>query len=168
MDTTEYRLKLQAIKARVLGELKAEIDSGKPVDILSTRTQVREGFERKPNSDERTALLELYLGAMDIFEHSGRVLPEEMDSFKDATLRDYRYFLTQEAQIGQNVSVDLLYAATQREIQANRIAENDELCVLATREFSQPHLSVQQLLKIEQDRLAAETSPKGWFRWFSK
>ena len=90
------------------------------------------------------------------------------EAVRETRAKDYHLLLMREVLIGQNVSVELLHAITEREVQAGRMDENDELRQLAVKGLAEPYLSVQELLKIEQDRVAAESKPTGWRKWFSK
>ena len=124
--------------------------------------------ERTADAGERVALLQIHHAVMDMVERSGNVDPENLDAFRDTRAKDYRLLLMREVLIGENASVELLNVVTQREVQAGRMAEHDELRQLAVNSLSEPHLSVQELLRIEQDRLAAVAKTKGWRGWFSK
>jgi len=71
--------------------------------------------------------------------------------------------------VGENVSVELLNAVTQREVAAGRMAEDHSLRDLALTSIKEPYQTVQQLMVIEQERLAAlQPKPTGWRKWFGK
>jgi hypothetical protein len=76
---------------------------------------------------------------MDLVERSGNTAPENIDAFRDARVKDYRLLVIREVLIGQNVSIELLNAVTQREVQAGRMTEIDELRQLALKGISEPY-----------------------------
>lgn len=152
----------------LLNQLKADAAAGRGLDFRAIREQIHDASERTSDISERVVLLQVFHAVMDLVERSGNIASENLEVFKDTRAKDYRLLLMREILIGQNVSVELLNAVTQREVQAGRLTETDELRQLAVRGLAEPYLSVQQLLKIEQDRLAAELKPTGWRGWFGK
>jgi hypothetical protein len=154
--------------ADILSRLQADAAAGKQLDFRAVREQIHDAAEQTIDSSERVILLQVFHAVMDFVERSGNIAPEDMELFRDTRAKDYRLLLMREVLIGQNVSVELLHAVTQREVQAGRMAEDDELRQLAVKGLAEPYLSVQELLKIEQDRLDAETKPTGWRRWFGR
>lgn len=152
----------------ILSQLQADAAAGKELDFRAVRERIHEASERTTDSSERVALLQIFHAVMDLVERSGNIAPENLDAFRDTRAKDYRLLLMREVLIGENVSVELLHAVTEREVQAGRMPESDELRQLAVTSLAAPYLSVQELLKIERDRLAAESKPKGWRRWFGK
>lgn len=154
--------------ADVLSRLQADAAAGKQLDFRAVREQIHDAAEQTIDSGERVILLQVFHAFMDLVERSGNIAPEDMELFRDTRAKDYRLLLMREVLIGQNVSVELLHAVTQREVQAGRMAEDDELRQLAVKGLAEPYLSVQELLKIEQDRLDAETKPTGWRTWFGR
>ena len=154
--------------ADILSRLQADAAAGKQLDFRAVREQIHDAAEQTIDSSERVILLQVFHAVMDLVERSGNIAPEDMELFRDTRAKDYRLLLMREVLIGQNVSVELLHAVTQREVQAGRMAEDDELRQLAVKGLAEPYLSVQELLKIEQVRLDAETKPTGWRRWFGR
>lgn len=154
--------------ANILSRLQADAAAGKQLDFRAVREQIHDAAEQTIDSSERVILLQVLHAVMDLVERSGNIAPEDMELFRDTRAKDYRLLLMREVLIGQNVSVELLHAVTQREVQAGRMAEDDELRQLAVKGLAEPYLSVQELLKSEQDRLGAETKPRGWRRWFGR
>ena len=152
----------------ILNRLKSDADAGKQLDFRSVREQIHDASERTIDSTERVVLLQVYHTVMDLVERSGTIAPEDLDVFKDTRAKDYRLLLMREVLIGHNVSVELMQAVTQREVNAGRMAEDDEFRQLAIKGLAAPYLSVQELLNMEQDRLSAETKGKGWRRWFTR
>ena len=152
----------------LLSQLKADAAAGRSLDFRAIREQIHDASERTSDSGERIVLLQVFHAVMDLTERSGNIAPEGLEVFKDTRAKDYRLLLMREVLVGQNVSVELLNAVTHREVQAGRMPEDDEFRQLAVKGLTEPYLSVQQLLKIEQDRLAADSKPTGWRRWFGK
>ena len=152
----------------ILSRLQADTEAGKPLDFRAVREQIHDAAEQTVDSSERVILLQVFHAVMDLVERSGNIAPEDLGLFRDTRAKDYRVLLMREVLIGQNVSVELLHAVTQREVQAGRMTEDDELRQLAGKGLAEPYLSVQELLKIEQARLDAEAKPKGWRKWFSR
>jgi hypothetical protein len=150
----------------LMSQLAADAAAGKTLDFPAFREQLHDAYEQTTDSAERVLLLEIFDSVMDLIERSGSVSPENMSAFRETRAKDYKLLLAREVVIGQNASVELMNAVTQREVQAGRMAEDDELRQIAIRSFAEPHLSVQELLKIEQDRVAKESKPKGWRSWF--
>ena len=152
----------------ILSQLQADAASGKSLDFRAVREQIHNASESTNDSSERVVLLQVFNAVMDLVERSGNIDPENLEAFRETRAKDYHLLLMREVLIGQNVSVELLHAITEREVQAGRMEENDELRQLAVKGLAEPYLSVQELLKIEQDRVAAESKPTGWRKWFSK
>jgi hypothetical protein len=154
--------------AEIIGKIEADAAAGRDLDFPAVREQIHDAAERASDTGERVKLLKIFNVVMDLVERSGAIAPENISAFRDTRAKDYRLLLLREVTIGENVSVDLLHAITEREVQAGRMREDDELRQVALKGISEPHLSVQELMKIEQERLAAETKPKGWRAWFAK
>ena len=154
--------------ANILSRLQTDAAAGKQLDFRAVREQIHDAAEQTIDSSERVILLQVFHAVMDLVERSGNIAPEDMELFRDTRAKDYRLLLMREVLIGQNASVELLHAVTQREVLAGRMAEDDELRQLAVKGLAEPYLSVQKLLKIEQGRLDAETKPTGWRRWFGR
>lgn len=152
----------------ILSQLQADAAAGKELDFRTVRERIHESSERTSDSSERVVLLQIFHAVMDLVERSGNIAPENFDAFRDTRAKDYRLLLMREVLIGHNASVELLHAVTEREVQAGRMPESDELRQLAVKGLAEPYMSAQELLKVEQDRLAAESKPKGWRRWFGK
>ena len=152
----------------ILTRLQADAANGKELDFRALREQIHDAAERTTDSGERVLLLQLLHSVMDLVERSGNIAPEDLLAFRDTRAKDYRLLLMREVLIGQNVSVELLNAVTQRELQAGRMPEDDELRQLAVNGIAEPYLTVAELLKIESDRIAVESKPKGWRQWFGK
>lgn len=154
--------------SELLVRLKADAAAGKPLDFRAVREEIHAVSESTTDTDERVVLLQIFHFVMDSVERSGNVSPENIDAFRDTRAKDYHLLLAREVLVGENVSAELLSAVTQREVQAGRMSEHDELRQLAVKVLSEPYCSLQKLFHIEQERLATAQPPRGWRRWFSK
>ena len=152
--------------ATILNDLQADAAAGKKINFRAVREQIHDAAEQTIDSSERVILLQVFHSVMNLIERDGSIAPEDMELFRTTRAQDYRLLLMREVLIGQNVSVELLNAVTHREVLAGRIVEEDELRQLAVKSLAETYLTVQELLKIEQKRLDAETNLLGWRRWF--
>lgn len=154
--------------SELIARLQADSVAGKPFDFRAVREEIHAASKSTTDAAERVVLLQVFHAVMDLVERSGNVEPENLDAFRDTRAKDYRLLLMREVLIGENASAELLNAVTQREVQAGRMSEDDELRQLAVKALLEPYQSVQELLSIEQERVAAAAKPKGWRRWFAK
>ncbi len=152
----------------LLSRLQADASSGKALDFRAVREEIHNLSERTSDVGERVILLQVFHAVMDMVERSGNVATEHLDAFRTTRAQDYRLLLMREVLIGENASAELVNAVTQREVQSGRMREDDELRQEAVKAISEPYLTVQQLLAIEQERIASSTKATGWRRWFSK
>src|SRR5215469_4615847 len=86
--------------------------------------EVNVEWEKATTPDHRVALLAVFQATMDIAETV--IAPGSLDTFKDARHRHYKSFVLQECMVGTNVCVETLDEVTRREIDAGRMAEDDE------------------------------------------
>ena len=149
----------------LVAKLQADAAAGKGLDFREVREAIHDASEQTADSSERVILLQVFHAVMDQVERGGNLAPENLATFKDTRAKDYRLLLMREVLVGQNVSVELLHAVTQREVIAGRMAEGDELRQLV-KGLAEPYLSVQQLTAMETERLAKEAKPTGWRSWF--
>ena len=154
--------------SELLDRMQSDTEAGKELDFRAVRDEIHAASELTTDPHERVVLLKLFHLVLDAAERSGNVAPENLDTFRQIRAKDYRLLLMREVLIGENVSTKLLNAVTQREVQAGRMSEQDELRLFAVKALAEPYLSVQDLLRIEQQRLATVVKPRGWRRWFSK
>ena len=152
----------------LLARLQAEAASGKSLDFRSVREEIHDLSEHTDDVGERVTILQIFHAVMDMVERSGNIEPEQLDVFRATRAQDYRLLLMREVLIGENASAELLNAVTQREVQAGRMRDDDELRLVAVGAISEPYLTVQQLMQIEQQRLAPATKSTGWRKWFDK
>ena len=152
----------------LISRLQADAASGKSLDFRAVREEIHDLSNGTEDVGERVVLLATFHAVMDMVERSGNVAPENLDAFRMTRAQDYRLLLMREVLIGENASAELLNAVTQREVLAGRMREDDDLRQVAITAISEPYLTVQQLLQVEHDRLAAPKETKGWRKWFSK
>lgn len=150
----------------ILDKIEAGYADGKPLDFRVIRELVHTSYDQAVDNKEREALLETYWITMRFVEKT--LPPESRVSFKEVCDQDYLLLLLKEVLIGVNVSTELMYTVTQREVKAGRMAEDSTIRLAAIHAMDLPYYSVKELLKIEQDRLDAETGPKGWRQLFGK
>ena len=129
-------------------------------------------WEKAATTDQRVALLTVFKATMDIAETV--IAPSSLDAFRDARRRHYKTFVLQECMVGTNVCVETLDEVTRREIDAGRMAEDDELRNLAKTSMAAPHLSRAELLALADGSVPLpDEAPSvgGWRRvavWFRK
>jgi hypothetical protein len=131
-----------------------------PADWNALRREIQEEHARASSEAERVALVAVFHALMDRVERSV-IAPQEQGLFRETRLQSYRLLLIREAQIGENVCAETLYAVTRREIEAGRMSAEDELCRRAAREVAAPHLTRAELMAIEaQKRAEASLLPQ--------
>jgi hypothetical protein len=135
------------------------------------RNKIHEEFDAAKTSEERGALLALFKATFDITEsHLAKNSPEKLAEFQKARAQDYNLFLVKECTVGLDspgggdVSVEMLRAATDREVAAGRMTEDHTLRKLAVEGCVAPHLTHAQLIekhaKLKEEAApAAQTSP---------
>jgi hypothetical protein len=129
-------------------------------------------WEKAATTDQRVALLTVFKATMDIAETV--VAPGSLEAFRDARHRHYKTFVLQECMVGTNVCAETLDEVTRREIDAGRMAEDDELRNLAKMSMAAPHLSRVELLALADRAVPLpDEAPSvgGWRRavgWFRK
>jgi hypothetical protein len=119
--------------------------------------EVNAEFARCTTSDCRVALPATFKATIDIAETT--VVPEDLETFRQARLRHYKSFVVQEATIGGNVCVETLDAITQREVAAGRMAPSDSLREVAVASMAAPHLSRAELVAMEEAKQHDEQTP---------
>jgi len=153
----------------IIARLQTDAASGRELDFKAIREEIHETSERTDSAEERVILLQVFNSVMDMVERSGNILPGQLETFQATRATDYNLLLMREVLVGENVSVELLNAVTQREVAAGRMAEDHSLRDLALTSIKEPYQTVQQLMVIEQERLAAlQPKPTGWRKWFGK
>ena len=129
--------------------------------------EINNEFGQAKTEDSRTALLATFKATMDIVEST--VAPEELSIFQDARRKHYNSFIVQEALVGENVCVEILYAITGREVNAGRMAPDHALRKTAESGMAAPHMSRAELLKMVSAQNAKPASV--WQRllvWFRR
>jgi hypothetical protein len=134
--------------------------------------EVNAEWEKATTTDQRVALLVVFKATMDIAETV--IAPGSLDAFKDARHQHYKAFVLQECMVGTNVCVETLDEVTRREIDAGRMAEDNELRNLAKMSMAAPHMSRAELLALADGSVLLPDeipSAGGWRRvvgWFRK
>jgi hypothetical protein len=101
------------------------------VNLREIRDEIHNEHKRAPTFGQRGALLAIYKSVMDYVEGASNFEPEGLEKFKKTRRQDYCLFLAREcAQPDGNVDPVMMEAVTRREVDAGRMAEDDELRVL--------------------------------------
>jgi hypothetical protein len=140
--------------------------AGSSLDIPAIRDEIHHEFDRAESSTEREMLLAIHKMVLDRAERAVR--SDDLPQLQAASQADYRLFLTKESLIGENISVDLVAAVTDREIQAERMSPDDDFRELAVQGLAAPHLSPKQLRALadanaEQPPINEAPPTGGWF-----
>ena len=122
----------------------------------------------------RDALLSIFKATMVIAEAT--IDPEDLENFREARRKHYASFIYQESTVGGNLCVETLNAVTLREIAAGRMTMDNSCRQLAIKAMAEPHLTREELQKMETDNLnkpmsAPNAPPSMWMRianWISQ
>ena len=141
-----------------------ELKSAKNIDIASVRERIYKEFDAAATSDQRGTLLALFKAATDQVERTlvGRADQAQMlEDFRKARDQDYKIFIVKECTVGLDapvvggdISVDMLMAVTNREIEAGRMTEEHSLRKIAVEGASALHLSHAELVAKHANRKA--------------
>jgi hypothetical protein len=125
---------------------------GAPMEFTKIRDEIHEEYERATTTEERVTLLKIFTAGLS---------PDDLEQLRAARLQDYRLLLVRESLIGENVSPDILYEVTEREIAAGRMAPDDDLRQTAVEGKAALHPPPADLLPMAEDR---RSSVSGWRR----
>jgi hypothetical protein len=96
------------------------------------RDEIHDEHERAITFNERGVLLAIYQVVMDFVETQSSFSPKDLTAFKTARRQDYCLLLAREAVVeGGAVDPVRMEAVTRREVEAGRMAPDDELRKLA-------------------------------------
>jgi hypothetical protein len=131
-------------------------------DPGGVRNKIHDEFDAATSSEQRGVLLALFKATFDITEsHLAKNSPEKLAEFQKARAQDYSLFLVKECTVGLdspgggNVSVEMMKAATDREVAAGRMTEDHTLRKLAVEGCAAPHLTHAQLIEKHAELKAA-------------
>jgi len=110
--------------SELLERLKA-LPVGAPLDWRQIREDIHTEHERATTTADRVALLKIHKALMDRVERD--VASDNMEKFKEARRKDYRILIARETLVGENVDPQKLGEITQREVEAGRMASDDNL-----------------------------------------
>lgn len=138
-----------------------------PPDWVALRAEIQGEHARATTTELRVALLGTFHALMDLVERSA-IVPENLATFRQTRLSDYRQMVVHEARIGEHVCTETLDAVTRREVDAGRMPPDDELRTRAVREMAAPHPTRAQLMAMDAQKRAQvsslmQTQPAG--RW---
>jgi len=135
-------------------------------DPRKVRDKIHEEFDAAKSSEERGALLALFIATFNITEKNlAKNAPEKLAEFQKARAQDYNLFLVKECTVGLDspgggdVSVEAMKIATDREVAAGRMTEDHELRKLAVQGCAAPHLTHAQLIEKHAKLQAAAAVP---------
>jgi hypothetical protein len=100
------------------------------LNLREIRDEIHNEHERAMSFGERGVLLAIYKSVMDYVEGASNFEPGGLEKFKKTRRQDYCLFLIRECvQPDGNVDPVMMEAVTSREIEAGRMAPDDELRV---------------------------------------
>jgi hypothetical protein len=114
-----------------LRDLIDRMAAGGELNWLAYRKELSDLSTEMEAEVDRVALLGTYKALMDTVERQGDSTVADLPAFQKARLEEYRMFLIQEALDGTNVDPTKLKYVTDREVEAGRLAADDELRALA-------------------------------------
>jgi hypothetical protein len=127
------------------------VGEGESFDWRAIREEIHRESDGACTSEDRVILLRVFQAVFDRVERElAADDPDKLPLFRNARLSDYRLLLTKESLVGQNVCADTLYAVTEREVAAGRMAGDDELRQLAEQDVSRPHPSRADMLALAE------------------
>jgi hypothetical protein len=119
-----------------------------PAHALANWREIVQEIDSEWNSakttEYRVALLHMFKATMDIAEAT--IVPDDLQTFREAQRKHYHSFIVQEALVGNNICTETLFATTEREIAAGRMSPDDSLRQSAVTAMAAPHLSHAELL----------------------
>ena len=118
--------------------------------------KINEEFGRAESEVHRAALLEMFKATMDVAEQS--IQADDLEKFRTARLQHYRTFIVQECLVGSNVCTESLFKVTTREVEAGRMAADDELRKTAEMAIVAPHHTRAELLDMARGSPATKAS----------
>jgi hypothetical protein len=99
--------------------------AGTPLDWRKIREEIHAEHEHATTTADRVTLLAIHKAIMDNAERS--IAPEYMERFKEARRQDYCLLIARETVVGENVDPHKLDEITRREVEAGRMAPDDNL-----------------------------------------
>jgi hypothetical protein len=125
------------MSVRELLESLDQIRPGEPLNWLQIREGILREHERATSGADRDALLAIHTSVMDAVDRSmmdaverGEVERDALAAFRKARRQDYCRLIAFEAQVGDQISPQKLDGITRREVEAGRMAPDDELRIL--------------------------------------
>jgi hypothetical protein len=132
------------------------------MNLREIRDEIHNEHERAKTFEERGALLAIYKSVMDYVEAASDFEPGSLERFQKARRQDYCLFLVREcARPDGNADPVILEAVTSREIEAGRMAPDDELRLHALQ-------FLEELRELERAYREGQRNPKegrNWWPW---
>lgn len=117
--------------------------------------------EASQSTLERVDALQAHKELMD-FVAQNLIKDQDRQEFQNIRKREFNLLLVSEARIGNNASVELMDEITRREINAGRLAPDDELRTLTNDALAKPYMTKEEL------RILANKKPSVLHRIFGK
>jgi hypothetical protein len=130
------------------------------VKLREIRDEIHNEHERAKTFEERGVLLAIYKSVMDYVEAARNFEPGGLERFKETRRQDYCLFLAREcARPDGYVDPVMMEAVTSREIEAGRMAPDDELRVRALE-------ALKELRELENtERRRRQKEGRKWWPW---
>lgn len=143
-----------------------ELKTANSLDMVQVAERVQRELDAAASSEQRGRILAVFNLTMDQAERNlaARDQEELLDKLKKARAQYYKTFIVRESSVGRDspgggdVSVEMLMAATNREIAAGRMTEDHALRKMAVEGAAAPHLSHAELLA-KHAKQAQPTAP---------
>jgi hypothetical protein len=131
-----------------------ELATPTSLDAAEVAERVQRELDAAVSSEQRGRILAIFNMTMDQAERNLAVRDQQdlLDGLKRARAEHYKAFIVKESTVGfdsaggGDVSVEMLMAATNREIAAGRMTEEHALRKIAIEGAAAPHLSHAQLV----------------------
>jgi hypothetical protein len=135
-------------------DLITELSGTTQSDLVEVREKTQRALDAAVTDEQRGRILSIFSMTLDQAERNlaARGEDEALEQLKVARAKCYRAFVVRECTVGHDspgggdVSVEMLMAATNREIAAGRMSEDHPLRKMAVEGAAAPHLSHAQLI----------------------
>jgi hypothetical protein len=156
----------------LIESLVDELKSARGFDVVDMRAKIGKAFDAATTIEQRGRVLAIFKVTMDRVEGTltNRGEVALLADIKKARAQDYKIFIAQESTVGLDspgggqISIEVLMAVTNREIEAGRMTEDHSMRKIAVEGAAAPHFSHTQMLandaKVREQAGQANTAPK--------
>lgn len=153
-----------------IGDLVHELTTIRDFDLPKVRAKVQSELDAAASSEQRGRILEIFSKTLDQAERNlgARGDQEELlEKLSRERAQCYRTFIVKECTVGSgspgggDVSVEMLMAATNREIAAGRMTEDHALRKMAVEGAAAPHPSHSELVAKHAQLAQAKSTGSG-------